>query len=97
VQNGDIYETKWTYDHKCHPSLSTLLNGEEAKTPDIILHDHLDVLGKPVSTSFVDEDPLLPFNSIKTNVISRLFGLHKKVLKPNPLLRMFGFLFPSAF
>jgi hypothetical protein len=79
VQNGDVYETKWAYDHKCHPTLSTLLNGEEAKTPDMIIHDHLSVLTKPASTTFVDEDPLLPFNSTHAGFFSRLFGLHKKV------------------
>jgi hypothetical protein len=79
VQNGEVHETKWTYDHKCHPTLSTLLDGVEVETPDIILHDHLGVFGKPISTSFVDEDPLLPFDSVKTNFISRLFGLHRKV------------------
>jgi len=79
VQNGDVYETKWSYDHKCHPTLTTLLNGEEAKTPDMILHDHLAVLSKPGSTSFVDEDPLLPFDSIRAGFFARLLRLNRKV------------------
>lgn len=80
VQNGDVYETKWNYDHKCHPTLTTLLNGEEAKNPDMIVHDHLSVLTKPTSTSFVDEDPLLPFNSIRAGFVARLLRLNRKVL-----------------
>jgi hypothetical protein len=78
-QNG-VYETVWVYDHKCHPTLSTLLNGKEAETPDIILHDHLGVLAKPTTTSFMEEDPLLPFDSIHSGFFARLFGLHKKVI-----------------
>jgi hypothetical protein len=80
VQNGDVYETKWNYDHKSHPTLTTLLNGEEAKTPDMILYDHLGVLQKPMSTSFVDEDPLLPFNSTRAGWLTRLFRLNRKVV-----------------
>jgi len=78
-QGGNTYETKLSYDHKCHPTLSTLLNGNEEQTPDMILHDHFHVLTKPTSTSFVHEDPLLPFNTTSTGFFHRLFNLHKKV------------------
>lgn len=80
AKEGDVTETKWTYDHKCHPTLSTLFNGEEAQTPDMILHDHLHILSKPATTSFADEDPLLPFNSTRTGFLSRLFGMHKRFM-----------------
>jgi hypothetical protein len=79
VQEENVYETKWIYDHKCHPTMSTLHNGTEASTPDLILHDQLKILTKPTSTSFVDEDPLLPFNSTSSGFFGRLFGMHKKV------------------
>ena len=78
-QGGNVYETKWAYDHKCHPTLSTLLNGLEETTPDMILHDQFHVLSKPTSTSFVHEDPLLPFNTLSVGIFRRLFNLHKKV------------------
>ena len=79
IQQGQTYETKWSYDHKCHPTLSTLLDGQQAETPDMILHDHLAVLSKPATTSFASEDPLLPFDSVRGGIFSRFFGPHKKV------------------
>jgi hypothetical protein len=78
VRDGSVYDTKWTYDHKCHPTLSTLLNGENSQTPEFILHDHLSILSKPATTSFSEEDPLLPFNSASSSFITRLFGGHKR-------------------
>lgn len=74
------YHTTWFYDHKCHPILSTLHDGVEAETPDMILYDHLGVLAKPKSTSFVNEDPLLPFDSIDSGLLARLLGRNKKVI-----------------
>ena len=79
IQNGNVYTTKWKYDHKCHPTLLTAVNGVEEPTPDLILHDHLDVLCKPTFTSFVHEDPLLPFNTINIGFFPRLLRLNKKV------------------
>jgi hypothetical protein len=74
----NIYETKWTYDHKCHPTLSTLLNGAECATPPTIVNDEFGILTKPNCTSFLYDDPLLPFSSIKSSLFTRLFGLHRK-------------------
>lgn len=74
-----VYDAKWVYDHKCHPILSTMHNGVESETPEMILHDHLGVLAKPQSTCFVNEDPLLPFDSINGGFWGRLFGKNRKV------------------
>jgi len=73
-----VYDTKWVYDHKCHPTLSTLMNGEEAETPDLILNDRLGIFKKPASTSFASDDPLLPFRNLRCGFLTRLFGLNKK-------------------
>lgn len=75
-----VYDTKWVYDHKCHPILSTTHNGIEVETPDMILHDHMSVFTKPKSTSFVNEDPLLPFDSLNSGFLARLFGRNRKVV-----------------
>jgi hypothetical protein len=42
------------------------------------LYDHLDVLKKPTHFSFLDDNPLLSFNSIHTTPVSRWLGLHTK-------------------
>jgi hypothetical protein len=73
-----VYDTKWVYDHKCHPTVSTLMNGEEAQTPDLILNDQLGIFKKPVSTSFLSEDPLLPFKNLRCTYLTRLFRQNEK-------------------
>jgi hypothetical protein len=78
VLGSNIYETKWTYDHKCHPTLSTTLQGTSSPTPDVIAKDEFDILTKPSSASFIHDDPLLPFGSIQAGFFTRLFGLHRK-------------------
>jgi hypothetical protein len=78
VQNGYVTETKWTYDHKCHPVISTTIDGEDAETPEMIRNDHFHVLSKPASTSYADEDPLLSFSSIRTNFIKRLLRMDRR-------------------
>jgi hypothetical protein len=86
TRDGQVYETKWSYDHKCHPILSSTLNAEEAPTPDWILGDHYKVLSKPSVTSFADDDPLLPFDTIKPGFFRKLFGMNKRHL-PVPTSR----------
>lgn len=78
VKDGDVYDVKWAYDHKCHPTISTLWNGVDAPTPDMITHDHLKILKKPTSSTFSEEDPLLPFNFTKAGFFSRLFRLNRR-------------------
>ena len=78
VLGSNIYRTKWTYDHKCHPTLSTRLHGVDVPTPEAILNDEFNILSKPTSQSFIHDDPLLPFNSINTGFFTRLFGMHRK-------------------
>jgi len=79
TQNGIVFDTKWTYDHKQHPNLVTYANGQEIPTPDMIRNDRYGILPKPSSTSFLDEDPLFPFTSTNSNFIARIFGMNKKV------------------
>ncbi|CZT05212.1 related to glycosyl transferase [Rhynchosporium agropyri] len=78
VVGADVWESKYMYDHKFHPTILTTLNGQRVDTPDLILHDHLNVLKKPTNTSFLDDNPLYGFNSIKTTAVSRWLGLHTR-------------------
>jgi hypothetical protein len=78
VVGQDVWESKWTYDHKYHPTIATTLNGESVDTPPLIKYDFLDILTKPRSISFLDDNPLYGFTNINPNTISRLLGLHKR-------------------
>ncbi|KAF2837347.1 glycosyltransferase family 4 protein [Patellaria atrata CBS 101060] len=78
VQGADVYESTWLYDHKFHPTITTKLNGQAAATPDMIRHDWLGVLKKPTSTSFVDDNPLVDFRSLSSNIVTRTLGKNKK-------------------
>lgn len=66
------------YDHKFHPTILTTLNGQKVDTPDLILHDHLGVLKKPSHVSFLDDNPLYGFNTIRTTALSRWLGFHTR-------------------
>ncbi|KAL4882776.1 hypothetical protein BJY04DRAFT_186007 [Aspergillus karnatakaensis] len=78
VQGADVYEARWLYDHKFHPTIFTTLNGQKVQTPPIIEHDFLAVLAKPRFTSFVHDNPLFYCDSLNSNVFTRLFGLTRK-------------------
>lgn len=78
VQGSNVYESKWTYDHKFHPIVSTTLTGEPSETPDMITHDWLGILKKPRYPSFQQENPLFSFNSSSSNPLSRAMGFAKK-------------------
>ncbi|KAH8694067.1 glycosyl transferase [Talaromyces proteolyticus] len=78
VYGSDVYESRWIYDHKFHPTISTYLNGQRVQTPPMIEFDHLDVLEKPQNTSFVHDNPLLFCDSLRTSFISRFLGLTKR-------------------
>lgn len=67
------YDTKYVYDHKCHPIISTTCGGKDVQTPEEIRHDWYKVLKKPVGLSHHEEDPLRSFSSLKYNYISRFF------------------------
>jgi len=41
VLGSDVYESRWIYDHKFHPTILTTLNGDRIDTPPIIQYDHL--------------------------------------------------------
>lgn len=41
VLGSDVYESRWIYDHKFHPTILTTLNGDPIDTPPIIQYDHL--------------------------------------------------------
>ncbi|KAH8593367.1 glycosyltransferase family 4 protein [Bisporella sp. PMI_857] len=74
VLGSDVYESRWIYDHKFHPTILTTLNGGPIDTPPIIQFDHLGVLKKPTNYSFSDDDPLLSFKSLKSRAVARWFG-----------------------
>ncbi|CAK37869.1 uncharacterized protein An02g11410, partial [Aspergillus niger] len=78
VQGADVYEARWLYDHKFHPTIFTTLNGQKVQTPPMMEHDYLGVLAKPKHTSFVHDNPLLYCDSLNSSIFSRFFGLTKK-------------------
>lgn len=75
VQGADVCESRWSYDHKFHPTILTTLNGQSVKTPAIIEHDSLAILVKPTYTSFVHDNPLLYCDSLDSNFIMRFLRL----------------------
>jgi glycosyltransferase involved in cell wall biosynthesis len=78
VQGPDVYESKWLYDHKFHPTIFTTLNGQKVKTPPMIEFDYLDVLKKPKDTAFIHDNPLFYCDTLNSNVFSRWVGLSKQ-------------------
>ena len=86
IQGSEIHHSKWTYDHKFHPTIITTLNGEEVPTPIMIREDWFHVLEKPTKSSFLHDNPLYFFNSVKTNFFSRLLRLNVKA-RPIPTSR----------
>lgn len=78
VQGPDVYESKWLYDHKFHPTIFTTLNGQKVKTPPMIEFDYLNVLKKPKDTSFVQDNPLFYCDSLNSNIFTRWLGLSQQ-------------------
>ncbi|KAM7217682.1 hypothetical protein V8F06_006937 [Rhypophila decipiens] len=77
----DTYHASWDYEHKFHPQVQVTLNDEPMVTPPkMITEDWFHVLKKPQpeNSSFLSENPLLPFSSVKTNALSRFLGLNVK-------------------
>ncbi|KAI9927826.1 hypothetical protein MW887_002678 [Aspergillus wentii] len=75
VQGADVYESRWLYDHKFHPTIFTTLNGQKIQTPPMIEHDFLGVLEKPRFTSFVHDNPFFYCDSLSSNAVTRFLGL----------------------
>lgn len=75
VQGADVYESRWLYDHKYHPTIFTTLNGQKVQTPPMIEHDYLNVLKKPLDTNFILDNPLFYCDSLNSNIIQRTLGL----------------------
>ncbi|KAL2002885.1 hypothetical protein VTN02DRAFT_5671 [Thermoascus thermophilus] len=80
VQGPDVYECRWLYDHKFHPTIFTTLNGQKVQTPPMIENDYLGVLTKPKHTSFVHDNPLYYCDSLDSNVVTRSLGLTRQRL-----------------
>lgn len=76
TEGSTVYYSKWDYDHKYHPVITTTLNGEPVATPPMIEHDWFNVLKKPVNCSFLNDNPLFGFKSVKTSFLSRLLGFN---------------------
>ncbi|POS88089.1 hypothetical protein EPUL_000337 [Erysiphe pulchra] len=68
----------WTYDHKFDPTIRTTLNGQSIETPKMIKWDYLGVLKKPTNCSFHNDDLLINFKTLRSNVFLRLFGLNSR-------------------
>ena len=75
---ADVWENKYFYDHKFHPTILTTLNGRSVDTPPFILYDHLDVLKKPDHISILDDNPLFSFTSVKSNALTRWLGFYNR-------------------
>ncbi|KAJ6032272.1 Glycosyl transferase family 1 [Penicillium herquei] len=78
IQGADVFISRWTYDHKFHPTIHTTLNGKRVQTPRMIEHDFLGVLAKPKYTNFMHDNALLSYDHLKFNSFAHLFGLTKK-------------------
>ncbi|KAJ5357846.1 hypothetical protein N7541_005004 [Penicillium brevicompactum] len=78
VQGADVYESRWLYDHKFHPTIFTTINGQKIQTPPMIEHDYLGVLSKPKYTSFVHDNPFFYCDNLQSNLFTRALGLTKK-------------------
>jgi glycosyltransferase involved in cell wall biosynthesis len=78
VQGADVYENRWLYDHRFHPTIFTTINGQKIQTPPMIENDFLGVLSKPKNTSFVQDNPLLHCDSLSSNIFTRALGLTSK-------------------
>ncbi|KAH8586586.1 glycosyl transferase [Bisporella sp. PMI_857] len=78
IQGSEAYHASWTYEHKFHPEISTTLNGEPVATPAMIQEDWFHVLQKPNKCSFLSDNPLHSFSSVKSSFVARLFGLNTK-------------------
>ncbi|KAH8674812.1 hypothetical protein BGZ60DRAFT_448441 [Tricladium varicosporioides] len=78
VVGTNVWESKYIYDHKYHPTIITMLNGERVDTPPLILYDHLDILNKPVKHSFLDDNPLFSFTTTEFNPVSHFLGSYTK-------------------
>jgi hypothetical protein len=72
VQGMDVYNSRWIYDHKFHPIISTTLNHQRVPTPPMIEHDWFDLLAKPKICSFEQDNPLHSFDSVEVGFWSRL-------------------------
>lgn len=78
IEGENTYHASWDFEHKFHPEVSVTLNGEPIDTPAMISEDWFHVLKKPTKCSFLSENPLLSFSSIKSNPVSRVLGLNVK-------------------
>lgn len=78
VHGSDVYESRWLYNHRFHPTIFTSLNGQKIQTPPMIEFDHLGVLKKPQNTTFLQDNPLLFCDGLNTNFVTRMLGLTKK-------------------
>lgn len=78
TMGADVYESHWIYDHKFDPTIHTTLNGQPIETPKMIKWDYLGVLKKPTNCSFHNDDLLINFKTLRSNIFLRLFGLNSR-------------------
>lgn len=78
VKGSEVCKSKWSYDHRFHPIISTTLNGQEVVTPPMIQHDYFNIFQKPKNGSFLNDNPLFSFRSVRTSFLSRMLHLNTK-------------------
>lgn len=78
LEGHKVYKSRWTYEHKHHPTISTTLHDVEVETPPMIQHDYFKVLKKPQNCSFVSENPLFLFKSATSSYFERMLCLNRK-------------------
>lgn len=78
IEEAKVYHSRWSYDHKSHPVITTTLNGEEVETPPMIVYDWIKVLKKPTGCSFLSENPLFSFDSTSPSILSRVLGTNTR-------------------
>ncbi|KAI1843142.1 hypothetical protein JX266_010669 [Neoarthrinium moseri] len=78
IQGHNTFHASWDFEHKLHPEVSVTLNGNPVSAPPMISEDWFHVLKKPENCSFLNENPLLSFSSIKSSLVSRILGLNAK-------------------
>lgn len=78
IEGDKIYRSQWTYDHRSHPVIDTVLNDKPIDTPPMILYDWFGILKKPTDCCFLRENPLFSFTSAGSSMASRALRSNTK-------------------
>jgi hypothetical protein len=78
TRGTEVWRSKWNYDHRSHPVITTTLDGSDVETPAMVMHDWFGILKKPKYPRFASDNPLSGFASLRTNAFSRILGKNVK-------------------